>query len=74
MKLIIEGPDHLVEFFASWLSNSGEQDLFEAYAGGRWNPEKKIHEDATTYMSSKGYGINEPVQLIEYSIETNEEV
>ena len=74
MKLIIEGPDHLVEFFASWLSNSGEQDLFEAYAGGRWNPEKMIHDDATTYMGSKGYGINEPVQLIEYSIETNEEV
>lgn len=35
---------------------------------------KKIHEDATTYMGSKGYGINEPIQLIEYSIETDEEV
>lgn len=74
MKLIIEGPDHLVEFFASWLRCSGEQDLFEAWAGGKWNVETMTHEDATTYMSSKGYGINEPIQLIEYSIETDEEV
>lgn len=74
MKVTIEGPDHLVKKFCSWFSNQGEQDLFECHGGGTWDPETQTHVNATTYMSSRGYGINEPIQLIEYDIETDEEI
>ena len=73
-KIIIECAPHLVETFCGWFSNQGEQDLMEAHQNGVWNEKEMKWEDATTYLSVKGYGINEPIRLVEYDKETDEEI
>ena len=73
-KIIIECAPHLVETFCSWFCSQGEQDLSEAHAGGTWNPETMSYEDATTHLTARGYGINEPIRLVEYDKETDEEI
>lgn len=55
-------PDHLVEDFCGWFSNSGEQDLMEAHLCQ--------HDD--TFISVEGYGIDEPITIVEYNKETDE--
>jgi hypothetical protein len=73
-KIIIECAPHLVETFCGWFSNQGEQDLYEAHQNGVWNDETKTWEDQTTWLGTSGYGVNEPIRLIEYDKETNEEI
>lgn len=73
-KIVIECDDHLVETFCSWFSNQGEQDLFEAHQNGKWNEKEMKWEEQTTYLSTEGYGINEPIVLVEYDKETDEKV
>ncbi|BAQ23075.1 conserved hypothetical protein [Edwardsiella phage PEi26] len=46
----------------------------EAHQNGVWNEETMKWEDATTYISTRGYGVNEPIRLVEYDKETDEEV
>lgn len=73
-KIIIECAPHLVETFCAWFSNQGEQDFMEAYADGGWNPETMSYDERTTGITVKGYGVNEPIRLVEYDKETNEEI
>lgn len=70
----IELPDHLVETFCGWFSNSGEQDLMEAHADGVWNEKTQQWDPVTTYISVEGYGVNEPIRIIEYDNNTHEKV
>lgn len=73
-KIVIECADHLVKTFCGWFSNQGEQDLFEAHSNGKWNEETQKWEEQTTYLATEGYGINEPIRLVEYDKETDERV
>lgn len=73
-KIIIECAPHLVESFCGWFSNQGEQDFMEAHQNGVWNEQTMKWEEATTYISIRGYGINEPIRLVEYDKETDEEI
>lgn len=73
-KIIIECPEHLVKTFCAWFSNNGEQDFFEAHASGVWNEKEMKWEDPTTYISTRGYGINEPIHIVEFDKETDEEI
>ncbi|WZB37581.1 hypothetical protein [Erwinia phage COW86c] len=73
-QIVINIPDHLVECFCSWFSNQGEQDLMEAHANGVWNEETMQWEDAKTYIGVQGYGVNEPIRIVEYDKETDEEI
>lgn len=73
-KIIIECAPHLVETFCGWFSNQGEQDLMEAHQNGIWNEQTYEWEDAKTNLSVRGYGVNEPIRLVEYDKETDEEV
>jgi hypothetical protein len=73
-QIVINIPDHLVECFCGWFSNQGEQDLMEAHSNGVWNEETMQWEDATTYIGVKGYGVNEPICIVEYDKETDEEI
>lgn len=63
-KIIIECPSHLVESFCGWFSNQGEQDFMEAHACDQPN----------TYIATEGYGIDEPIRIVEYDKETDEEI
>lgn len=73
-KIVIECAPHLVEVFCGWFSNQGEQDLYEAHANGVWNDETHKWEEQTRYLSTKGYGVNEPIRLVEYDRKTDEEI
>jgi hypothetical protein len=46
----------------------------EAHSNGVWNEETMQWEDATTYIGVKGYGVNEPICIVEYDKETDEEI
>lgn len=73
-QVIIEGSPEAIKVFCGWFSNQGEQDLFEAWQNGRWNEETQKWEDQTTYLSTEGYGIDEPIRLVEYDKETDERI
>lgn len=46
----------------------------EAHADGVWNEKTQEWDPATTYISVEGYGINEPIRIVEYNKETDEKV
>lgn len=46
----------------------------EAHANGVWNEETMQWEDAKTYIGVQGYGVNEPIRIVEYDKETDEEI
>lgn len=71
-QVIIKGSEKAIEAFCEWFSNSGEQDLMEAFAGGGWNSETMSYDDVTTYLGTRGY--DKVIELIEYDKETDEEV
>lgn len=73
-EVIVKMPDHLVETFCSWFSNQGEQDFFEVHSGGIWDPVKMKYVEARTYIGTRGYGIDEPIEIVEYDKETDEEI
>lgn len=73
-EIVIRCPPHLVESFCEWFSNSGEQDFYEAHQNGTWNETTQKWEEATTYIGTRGYGVNEPIEIVEYDKETDEEV
>lgn len=73
-EIVIRCPPHLVESFCEWFSNSGEQDFYEAHQNGTWNEATKQWEEATTYIGTRGYGVDEPIEIVEYDKETDEEV
>lgn len=73
-EVVIKLPPHLVKSFCSWFSNSGEQDFYEAHQNGTWNEITHQWEDAKTYVGTRGYGIDEPIELVEYDKETDDEV
>lgn len=73
-EIVIKCPPHLVESFCEWFSNSGEQDFYEAHQNGTWNETTKQWEEATTYIGTRGYGVDEPIEIVEYDKETDEEI
>ncbi|WFG79129.1 hypothetical protein VIPKPNUMC01_00122 [Klebsiella phage vB_VIPKPNUMC01] len=73
-EIVIKCPPHLVESFCDWFSNSGEQDFYEAHQNGTWNETTKQWEESTTYIGTRGYGVDEPIEIVEYDKETDEEV
>lgn len=68
-KLIIEGSKDVLNAFAEWFSNSGEQSFIEAFRMG-----DITGKYPTTDITVRGYGINEPIQLVEYDLATDEEI
>ncbi|ENA4766624.1 hypothetical protein ABGQ50_000155 [Shigella flexneri] len=68
-KIIIEGSKDVLNAFAEWFSNSGEQQFNEA-----WNMGDISGIYPTTEISVQGYGIYEPIRLVEYDLGTGEEV
>lgn len=68
-KIIIEGSEDVLNSFAEWFSNSGEQQFNEAWNMGDING---IYP--TTEISVQGYSIHEPIRLVEYDLGTGEEV
>lgn len=73
-KIIIECAPHLVKTFCDWFSNQGEQYLYEAHQNGVWNEETKQWEEPATYITTRGYGVDEPIRIVEFDKETHEEV
>ncbi|WKV23467.1 hypothetical protein SEA1_gp0119 [Salmonella phage SEA1] len=71
-KIVIEGSEMALKSFVDWLVNSGEQDFMEAWSAGTWDGKETIYP--STYISMSGYGMEEPIRLVEYDIATNEEV
>lgn len=67
-------PEHLVSTFCCWFSNSGEQDFFESHVQGYFDPVKREYVDATTYLCVEGFGIDEPITIVEYDKETDKRV
>lgn len=68
-KIIIEGSEDVLNAFAEWFSNSGEQQFNEA-----WNMGDIDGIYPMTEISVQGYGIHEPIRLVEYDLCTGEEV
>ncbi|UYE95050.1 hypothetical protein [Escherichia phage vB_EcoM-pJBB] len=68
-KLIIEGSEDVLKCFAAWFSCSGEQSFTEAFRTG-----DITGKYPTTDITVRGYGINEPIQLVEYDLATDEEI
>ncbi|BBC78180.1 Hypothetical protein KNT65_gp132 [Escherichia phage EcS1] len=73
-QVIIKGSEKAIAEFCSWFSNSGEQGLMEAWADSGWNPKTMTYEDSNSYLGTRGYGHLEPIELVEYDKETNEEI
>lgn len=73
-QVIIKGSNKAIEEFCSWFSNSGEQGLMEVWADSGWNPKERRYDLVNTYLGSRGYGLNEPIELVEYDKETGKEV
>ncbi|WWP52202.1 hypothetical protein [Enterobacter phage ZX14] len=73
-QVIIKGSKKAIEEFCSWFSNSGEQGFMEAWADSGWNAKECKYDDVNTYIGTRGYGINEPIELVEYDKETDKEV
>lgn len=73
-KIIVEGSPKVLESFCSWFSNQGEQDFMEAWQCDGWNSETMSYDPVTSFITVKGYGINEPIQLVEIDRETEEEI
>ncbi|QHR72695.1 hypothetical protein mobillu_90 [Escherichia phage mobillu] len=68
-KLIIEGSEDVLKCFAAWFSCSGEQSFIESFRMG-----DITGNYPTTDITVRGYGINEPIQLVEYDLAADEEI
>ncbi|ULA52187.1 hypothetical protein RPN187_gp117 [Escherichia phage vB_EcoM-RPN187] len=68
-KLIIEGSEDVLKCFAAWFSCSGEQSFIESFRIG-----DITGKYPSTDITVRGYGINEPIQLVEYDLATDEEI
>lgn len=46
----------------------------ESHAQGYFDPVLRKYVDATTYLGIEGYGIDEPITIVEYDKETDEKI
>ncbi|UYM28771.1 hypothetical protein [Serratia phage vB_SspM_LC53] len=74
-QVIIKGSEKAIQAFCDWFSNSGEQGLMECWADvSSWDPVKMTYGPVKSYLGTEGYGITEPIRLVEYNSETDEEI
>lgn len=71
-QVIIKGSEKAIQAFCDWFSNSGEQELTEAWADSNWNPETMKYDASTSYLGTRGYSTE--IELVEYDKETDEEI